>query len=115
MKRGLLEQPFFFRLFVVVIVFAILVFGIMGLARLVKADDAPKKLPEGQNCSNTFDTDAAHKCACMSDMKCPMKKPEPCYDEYGDCPQPDNGPDSTKCISPYCAKGHCKCANPCKS
>jgi|SRR5579864_5059801 len=74
-----------------------------------------KKLPEGQSCANTFDTDEAHKCSCLSDMKCPMKKPEPCDDEEGNCPPPENGPDSTKCISPFCKKDACKCANPCKS
>jgi hypothetical protein len=81
----------------------------------VKATPQTKKLPEGQSCFNTFDTDAAHKCDCLTGMKCPMKKPEPCTDEEGNCPQPDNGPDSTKCISPYCKKDACKCANPCKS
>jgi hypothetical protein len=88
---------------------------VMGIITQYEVRAQNKKLPEGQTCSNTFDTDADHKCDCMTDMKCPMKKPEPCYDEEGDCPQPDNGPDSTKCISPNCKKDACKCANPCKS
>lgn len=74
-----------------------------------------KKLPEGQSCSNTHDTDEGHKCSCMAGMKCPMEKPKPCDDEEGNCDPPANGPDSTKCISPYCKKDACKCANPCKS
>lgn len=74
-----------------------------------------KKLPEGQTCSNTFDTDEAHKCSCLTGMKCPMEKPKPCDDEEGNCDPPEHGPDSTKCISPYCKKEACKCANPCRS
>lgn len=73
------------------------------------------KLPEGQRCANTFDTDATHKCSCMTGMHCPMEKPKPCDDEEGNCPPPEYGPDSTKCISPYCKKEACTCANPCKS
>jgi len=74
-----------------------------------------KKLPEGQTCANTFDTDVTHKCGCMAEMRCPMEKPKPCDDEEGNCDPPANGPDSTKCISPFCKKDACKCANPCKS
>lgn len=101
------------RLFIVGTLLAFLTVAVFGLVRLVHAQT--KKLPEGQSCSNTFDTDEAHKCSCLSGMKCPMEKPKPCDDEEGNCPPPEYGPDSTKCISPYCKKDNCKCANACKS
>lgn len=103
------------RLFIIGTLLAFLALAVFGAYKIVHGQDKLKKLPEGQSCSNTFDTDAAHKCDCLANMKCPMKKPEPCYDEEGNCPPPENGPDSTKCISPYCKKDSCKCANPCKS
>ena len=109
MMRGMIMA----RLFLAALLIFVLL--VVVFLKLASGQDKTKKLPEGQTCSNTFDTPAGHKCDCMTGMRCPMKKPEPCYDEDGSCPPPDNGPDSTKCISPYCKKNACKCANPCKS
>ena len=98
-----------------ILIALIVVIIILAVVIWIEAAPQTKKLPEGQTCSNTFDTDKEHQCSCMAGMKCPMEKPKPCDDPEEGCAPPEYGPDSTKCISPFCKKDSCRCANACKS